>query len=257
MVRGRRGRVAVPAGSRRGLPQRPPLDAAVPGPRAQHDAARRRRWTSSGWACCSSASGRRRARWTCTTTSRARPKAQQPLLQTALWLSLLRACSGFEAFMRRQQGRVSRDAAVSFLLFEARFPRSLRYCIRSAVMLARRLAPPGARAPWRRRARAWKRWIAGSTTQEAKGIPLRVHALLTHIVDEAGAAVRRAAAGRRRRDRHDRDRSDRDEATPQQRQRGAERSSATPRLRAEIRCVPDSRVTSIYRPRNVGFTRAR
>src|SRR4029078_11256515 len=67
----------------------------------------------------------------------------QPLLQTALWLSLLRACSGFEAFMRREQGRVSREAAVSFLLFEARFPRSLRYCVRSALALARRLDASG------------------------------------------------------------------------------------------------------------------
>ena len=40
--------------------------------------------------------------------------------------------------MRRQQGRVSRKGAVTFLLFEDRFPRSLRYCLRSAIMLARR-----------------------------------------------------------------------------------------------------------------------
>jgi uncharacterized alpha-E superfamily protein len=114
-------------------------------------------------------------------------EGQQPLLQTALWLSLLRACSGFEAFMRRQQGRVSRDAAVQFLLFEARFPRSLRYCIRSAVGLARRVAPPeakGAMAAARTRLEALDRWL---DDQEAKGIPLSVHALLTHVVDEAGA----------------------------------------------------------------------
>ena len=114
-------------------------------------------------------------------------EGQQPLLQTALWLSLLRACSGFEAFMRRQQGRVSRDAAVQFLLFEARFPRSLRYCIRSAVGLAQRLAPPQAKGPMaaaRTRLEALDRWL---DDQEAKGIPLSVHALLTHVVDQAGA----------------------------------------------------------------------
>jgi uncharacterized alpha-E superfamily protein len=114
-------------------------------------------------------------------------EGQQPLLQTALWLSLLRACSGFEAFMRRQQGRVSRDAAVQFLLFEARFPRSLRYCIRSAAGLAQRVAPPGAKgamAAARTRLEALDRWL---DDQESKGIPLSVHALLTHVVDEAGA----------------------------------------------------------------------
>ena len=193
----------VPAGSRRGLSQHPALDAAVPGPRAQHDAARRRRWTSSGWACCSSASGRRRARWTCTTTSWARPRAQQPLLQTALWLSLLRACSGFEAFMRRQQGRVSRDAAVPFLLFEARFPRSLRYCIRSAVGLARRVAPPeakGAMAAARTRLEALDRWL---DEQEKQGHPA-VGARAAHARRRrSGRDVRRAAARRRRRDRDD------------------------------------------------------
>ena len=105
--------------------------------------------------------------------------APSPL--TALWLSLLRACSGYEAFMRREQGRVSREAAVSFLLFEARFPRSLRYCVRSALALSHRLGLD-----------ALDRWL---DTQEAKDIPLTVHALLTHVVDEASAACQELQAG--------------------------------------------------------------
>jgi uncharacterized alpha-E superfamily protein len=113
-------------------------------------------------------------------------EGQQPLLQTALWLSLLRACSGFEAFMRRQQGRVSRDAAVSFLLFEARFPRSLRYCVRSAVALASRIGVAGARkgaGPALARLKALDAWL---DEQERAGLPLSVHTLLTHVVDEVG-----------------------------------------------------------------------
>jgi uncharacterized alpha-E superfamily protein len=113
---------------------------------------------------------------------------QQPLLQTALWLSLLRACSGFEAFMRLNQGRVSRDSTVSFLLFEARFPRSLRYCLRSAIALSKRLVVPNLRGgPGVAliRLEALDRWL---DQQEQKGVPLSVHALLTHVVDEAGAA---------------------------------------------------------------------
>jgi len=113
----------------------------------------------------------------------------QPLLQTALWLSLLRACSGFEAFMRREQGRVSREAAVSFLLFEARFPRSLRYCVRSALALARRLGADsggkGAVTAAHLRLEALDRWL---DEQEGQEIPLSVHALLTHVVDEASTA---------------------------------------------------------------------
>ena len=148
--------------------------------------------------------------------------APQTLLQTALWLSLLRACSGFEAFMRREQGRVSREAAVSFLLYEARFPRSLRYCVRSALALSQRLdvnidsepwegsEPPakgsarqsqasptrthgkGAVTAARTRLDALDRWL---DTQEAKDIPLTVHALLTHVIDEASTACQELQAG--------------------------------------------------------------
>jgi len=113
---------------------------------------------------------------------------QQPLLQTALWLSLLRACSGFEAFMRRQQGRVSREGAVAFLLFEARFPRSLRYCLRSAVMLTKRLTKPGQKsgsAAALKRLEALDRWL---DDQEKLAIPVTVHALLTHVIDETAIA---------------------------------------------------------------------
>jgi len=39
---------------------------------------------------------------------------EHQIVQTALWLSLLRACSGFDAFMRQHQGRVSRAGVVSF-----------------------------------------------------------------------------------------------------------------------------------------------
>jgi uncharacterized alpha-E superfamily protein len=121
--------------------------------------------------------------------------APQPLLQTALWLSLLRACSGFEAFMRREQGRVSREAAVSFLIYEARFPRSLRYCVRSALALARRLDASGGKGAVttaRERLEALDRWL---DAHEAEDIPLSVHALLTHVVDEASTACQELQQG--------------------------------------------------------------
>ena len=122
-------------------------------------------------------------------------EGQQPLLQTALWLSLLRACSGFEAFIRREQGRVSREAAVSFLLYEARFPRSLRYCVRSALALARRLDAAGGKGAVteaRVRLEALDRWL---DKQEQNDIPLSVHGLLTHVVDEASVACQELQRG--------------------------------------------------------------
>ena len=47
------------------------------------------------------------------------------IVEVALWLSLLRACSGYEAFVKKYQGRVSAQAVASFLVFDLRFPRSL------------------------------------------------------------------------------------------------------------------------------------
>ena len=95
---------------------------------------------------------------------------QQPLLQSALWLSLLRACSGFEAYMRKQQGRVSGESVIAFLLFENRFPRSLRYCLRSALGLVKRLPSTGNRgiADARKRLDALDHWLDG---QEKAGVP--------------------------------------------------------------------------------------
>jgi len=58
--------------------------------------------------------------------------APHAVLETALWLSLLRACSGFEAFMKRSRGRVTGPAVAAFLILEPRFPRSVRYCVTSA-----------------------------------------------------------------------------------------------------------------------------
>ena len=114
-------------------------------------------------------------------------EGQQPLLQNALWLSLLRACSGFEAYMRKQQGRVTGESVTAFLLFETRFPRSLRYCLRTALGLIKRFPPAsiGGIAKARKRLDALDHWLDG---QEVAGVPLSEHALLTSIVDETGAA---------------------------------------------------------------------
>jgi uncharacterized alpha-E superfamily protein len=110
------------------------------------------------------------------------------IVQTALWLSLLRTCSGFEAFMRVEKGRITGSAAVAFLLFEERFPRSLRYCVRSALALMRRIWPApaaaAAQAPVRRLA-ALDAWLE---RQQEDLLPSSIHDLLTHVVDEVGLA---------------------------------------------------------------------
>ena len=108
------------------------------------------------------------------------------IVQTSLWLSLLRTCSGFEAFMRVHKGRVTGTDAVAFLLFEERFPRSLRYCVRSALGLMRRIWPEQLAAiggaPLARLA-ALDDWL-GERKRDL--LPSSIHDLLTHVVDEVG-----------------------------------------------------------------------
>ena len=65
------------------------------------------------------------------------------IVQVALWMSLLQACSGSEAFMRRVRGRVSAQSVVGFLLFERDFPRSIWYCLNTARTLVGRVWEDG------------------------------------------------------------------------------------------------------------------
>jgi uncharacterized alpha-E superfamily protein len=110
------------------------------------------------------------------------------IVQVALWMSLLRACSGAEAFMKKHQGRVSAQALVSFLLYEQGFPRSLRYCLKSSRALLRTIWPTVEaggtdRAPTAR-VDALVQWLDGQKPTIEGG---DIHEILTHIVDETAA----------------------------------------------------------------------
>jgi uncharacterized alpha-E superfamily protein len=102
------------------------------------------------------------------------------IVQVALWLSLLRASSGAQEFMKKHQGRVSAPALVSFLLFEPRFPRSLRYCLRSSRSILRDIWPDADR-PSVAKLDALLAWLDGEEVELQSG---SIHALLTHIVDQ-------------------------------------------------------------------------
>jgi uncharacterized alpha-E superfamily protein len=115
---------------------------------------------------------------------------RQEVIETALWLSLLRACSGYEPFMKRNQGKVNGDAVARFLIFERDFPRSLRFCLDRASELWSNIRPddqpglPGAATAARLGALA--AWLRERST----GAVLHngeIHALLTHVVDETAA----------------------------------------------------------------------
>ncbi len=105
-------------------------------------------------------------------------------VETSLWLSLLRSCSGFEPFMKRHQGRVTGRAVAAFLLLEPAFPRSVRYSVAEARARLEAIRPPahhelpGARSLLR--LGALDAFLAESTPDTLQ--PL--HAQVTRIVNE-------------------------------------------------------------------------
>jgi uncharacterized alpha-E superfamily protein len=116
-------------------------------------------------------------------------KSPQEVVETALWLSLLRACSGFEAFMKRNQGKVTGDAVASFLVFERAFPRSLRFCLDAAhsrffehIRPSSQPTLPGAETA--ARLGALVTWLHERSLEP---VPADIHELLTHVVDETAA----------------------------------------------------------------------
>lgn len=112
-------------------------------------------------------------------------RERHPIVETALWLGLLRACSGFEGFMKKHQGRVSGDAVAAFLVLEPSFPRSLRFCVRDASLRFRSIRPsndlPGQATS--ARLTALEAYLADKTAESLAP----VHDLLTHVVDETSA----------------------------------------------------------------------
>lgn len=111
------------------------------------------------------------------------------VVETALWLSLLRACSGFEPFMKTSQGRVTGDAVARFLLFEPRFPRSIRHCVHAAHSRLCDIRPPESvtlpGGESLERLHALDRWVAEKALEGFDAGA--VHEVLTHVVDETAA----------------------------------------------------------------------
>jgi uncharacterized alpha-E superfamily protein len=111
---------------------------------------------------------------------------RHPIIETSVWLSLLRAASALEPFLQRHHGRVTPQAAASFLMLEPRLPRSLRYCIHAAHERLTRIRPsgdatlPGAASMVR--LGALDRWITELSAVSLE--PSEIHDHLTKVVDE-------------------------------------------------------------------------
>jgi uncharacterized alpha-E superfamily protein len=110
------------------------------------------------------------------------------VVETSVWLALLRACSGVEPFMKTHAGRVTGAAVAGFLLGHPRFPRSIAYCVHSAhERLAAIRRPEDRDLPGGvslERLGALDAWVRALGTAPE---PAELHAILTHVVDETAA----------------------------------------------------------------------
>lgn len=110
------------------------------------------------------------------------------IVETSVWLALLRACSGVEPFMKAHAGRVTAGAVAAFLVGEGRFPRSVAYCVHSAHERLAAIRPPGERdlpgGEALARLGALDAWVR-ARSPGAQGADL--HDDLTHVVDETAA----------------------------------------------------------------------
>ncbi len=117
------------------------------------------------------------------------------VIETTVWMALLRACSGVEPFMKAHTGRVTGQAVARFLLGEGRFPRSIAYCVHSAYERLCAIVPPGDAhvpgGPALERLRVLDAWVqtvsAEPVLSAAPGEAGDLHEILTRVVDETAA----------------------------------------------------------------------
>jgi uncharacterized alpha-E superfamily protein len=110
----------------------------------------------------------------------ARPVHQ--VVETAMWLALLRACSGLEPFLKSNAGRVSPEAVARFLVKDARFPRSITYGVHAAYDRLAALRPPDDEGlpggESLAKLEALELWVVSQPET------MELHALLTRVVDD-------------------------------------------------------------------------
>ncbi len=112
---------------------------------------------------------------------------QHQVLQTSVWLSVLRACSGYEAYLKKHRGRVSPESVARFLVLQPDFPRSIAFCLDHAYDRFQLLRPPGNAALPGASAQQRLQALAQELRRSGEKIPDGLHALMTHVVDETAA----------------------------------------------------------------------
>jgi uncharacterized alpha-E superfamily protein len=108
------------------------------------------------------------------------------IVDTALWLSLLRSCSGFEPFMKRHRGAVTGQAVAAFLLLEPSFPRSVRHSVEEAYQRLASIRPPAEHQLPGGRSLERIAMLSAMLAEESPAMLAgdRVHEIVTEVVDE-------------------------------------------------------------------------
>lgn len=107
------------------------------------------------------------------------------ITEAALWLAVLRACSGMEPFLKRHRSSITGDAVASFLLFDVAFPKSVLYCIRESRGRFAVIRPPGEPDLPGRNAMARLAALDGWMTAASRRVEGHdVHGSCIHIVNE-------------------------------------------------------------------------
>lgn len=107
------------------------------------------------------------------------------VVETGIWLSILRSCSGWEPYMKRHRGRVNGPSVAAFLILEPAFPRSVRHAVSAAKKRLQSLCPPTIEQGQKTLERLDKLdQILATRDPEALGTS---HDLATFVVSEAAA----------------------------------------------------------------------
>jgi uncharacterized alpha-E superfamily protein len=105
--------------------------------------------------------------------------------EESLWLSLLRACSGFEPFMKRSAGRVTPAGVAGFLILEPNFPRSILFCLHQAYERLANIRSPTDPVLPRLESQRRLSLLEGFLLEESTQLDsTNLHELLTRVVEE-------------------------------------------------------------------------
>ena len=111
-------------------------------------------------------------------------------IEISYWTSLLKSCSGYEPFLKHAkiiENQVG-NAVAEFLILEETFPRSIRYCLKECLNSVMSISQKSKSKTSNTTLEALRHLIAWISTDDTRQlIGVKLHSILTHIVDNVHA----------------------------------------------------------------------